>query len=66
MTKKSDLDDLDYLGWVAEGRAAMVPAEVSDRLVAAGLVVKASGGFAQSHPLELSPTGLDHIRSSDQ
>jgi len=66
MTKKRDPNDLDYLTWVAEGRAAMVPADVSARLLAAGLLVQTDGGVVDRQQFELSPAGLGHIRSSDQ
>lgn len=66
MTEKTDPTDVEYLTWIAEGRASMVPADVVARLLTAGLIVKTDGGFAERQPLELSPVGLDRIRSSDQ
>ena len=66
MTEQRDPTDLDYLTWVAEGRAAMVPADVSARLLAAGLLVQTGRDKVDRQRLELSPDGLDHIRSSDQ
>jgi hypothetical protein len=66
MTEERGLNDLDYLTWVAEGRAAMVPADVNARLLAAGLLVQTDHGAVDRQRFELSPAGLRHIRSSDQ
>lgn len=66
MTEERDPNDLRYLTWVAEGRAAMVPADVSARLLAAGLLVRTDHGAVDRQRFELSPAGLGHIRSSDQ
>ena len=66
MTEEHDPNDLDYLTWVAEGRAAMVPADVNARLLAAGLLVQTDHGAVDRQRFELSPAGLRHIRSSDQ
>jgi hypothetical protein len=66
MTRERGPNDLDYLTWVAEGRAAMVPADVSARLLAAGLLVQTGRDAVDRQRFELSPDGLDHIRSSDQ
>ena len=55
MTEERDPNDLDYLTWVAEGRAAMVPAEVSARLLAAGLLVQTDRGAVDRQRFELSP-----------
>jgi hypothetical protein len=66
MTEEHGPNDLDYLTWVAEGRAAMVPADVSARLLAAGLVVQTGRGAVDRQRFELSSAGLCHIRSSDQ
>ncbi len=66
MIDECDPDDLDYLAWIAEGRAAVVPVDATLRLVAAGLVVQVGDGVAERQCAELSPAGLKHIRSSDQ
>jgi hypothetical protein len=44
----------------------MVPADVSARLLAAGLLVQTGRDAVDRQRFELSPDGLDHIRSSDQ
>jgi hypothetical protein len=66
MREERDPNDLDYLTWVAEGRAAMVPADVNARLLAAGFLVQTDHGAVDRQRFELSPAGLRHIRSSDQ
>jgi len=66
MTRQCKPSDLDYLVQVAEGRAAMVPADVGVRLLAAGFLVRTDHGAVDRQPFELSPAGLRHIRSSDQ
>ena len=66
MTDELSLTDLECLAWVAEGRASQVPDAIAARLVARGLVQKPERSIAGAAPLELTPAGLAHVRSSDQ
>lgn len=66
MTDALSLAELECLAWVAEGRASLVPEAIVVRLIEHGLVQKPARHGVPAAPLELTPAGLAHVRSSDQ
>lgn len=66
MTEPLDLEDLDHLARVAEGRGEDVPERAVARLMLAGLVRRPERVCAGGPSLELTPAGLARVRSSDQ
>ena len=54
------------LARVAQGQATLVDDAGADRLIAAGLIVWMKTGEVAAASLQLTPTGLALIRSSDQ
>jgi len=66
MNDELDLQDLDYLARVAEGRGQAVPEAAVARLMLAGLVRRPEHHCEGAPVLELTPAGLARVRSSDQ
>jgi hypothetical protein len=66
MTDKLDLEDLEHLARVAEGRGDAVPEAAVARLMLAGLVRRPEHVCEGAPALELTPAGLAQVRSSDQ
>jgi hypothetical protein len=66
MTDELDLQDLDHLAHVAEGRGLAVPEAAVARLMLAGLVRRSEPSCGDSPMLELTAAGLARVRSSDQ
>lgn len=66
MAASLDLDDLNHLARVAEGRGACVPEAAVARLMQAGLVRRPERVCEGAPLLELTPAGLARVRSSDQ
>jgi hypothetical protein len=66
MTDMLDLEDLDHLAKVAEGRGAELPEAAVIKLMQAGLVRRPARVCEGAPMLELTPAGLARVRSSDQ
>lgn len=66
ISENFDLQDLECLAWIAEGRSTRVPATAAERLLILGLVRKVDRLTEADAALELTTTGLSLIRSSDQ
>lgn len=66
MTDMLDLEDLDHLARVAEGRGGELPEAAVAKLVQAGLVRRPARACEGAPVLELTPAGLARVRSSDQ
>lgn len=66
MTDELSSQDLQCLAWVAEGCGGLVPQTHVERLTLAGLVRQPEHRGKDGPPLELTPAGLAHVRSSDQ
>ena len=66
MTEPLDLEDLEHLARVAEGRGDALPERAIARLMLAGLVRRPEQVCAGGPALELTPAGLARVRSSDQ
>jgi hypothetical protein len=66
MTDKLDLEDLEHLARVAEGRGDAVPEAAVARLMLAGLVRRPEHVCEGAPALELTSAGLAQVRSSDQ
>lgn len=66
MPDELDLQDLENLARVAEGRGASVDETALARLMRAGLVRRPPRVCEGAPAYELTPAGLARVRSSDQ
>ncbi|MFS8136873.1 MAG: hypothetical protein ACMG50_01980 [Thermomonas sp.] len=68
MRTAPDLSPKDYenLALVAQGQATLLAPADAERLIIAGLVLQMPATAVSAASLQLTSTGLAHIRSSDQ